>query len=86
MTEEVASTLQDLEEQREYYAENLYAVDLDDIAAWKTSGLAMLVQDETLYTEQFDSLIHRMVTGGMSVDSFIKECNRYIEMVYSERK
>ena len=40
MTEEVASMLQDLEEQREYYAENLYAVDLDDIAAWisKVSG------------------------------------------------
>ena len=86
MTEEVASTLQDLEEQREYYAENLYAVDLDDIAAWKASGPAMLVQDETLYTDQINSLINRMVTGGMSVDVFISECNRYIDMVYAERQ
>lgn len=86
MTEEVASMLQDLEEQREYYAENLYAVDLDDIAAWKASGPAMLVQDETLYTDQINSLINRMVTGGMSVDAFISECNRYIDMVYAERQ
>ena len=86
MTEEVASTLQDLEEQCEYYAENLYAVDLEDIAAWKTSGPAMLVQDETLYTDQINSLINRMVTGGMSVDAFISECNRYIDMVYAERE
>lgn len=83
---ELTDAIQAQEEERDALMQSLYLVDAEDIAAWQRDGMAMLVQDESLFTAQLSDFVHRLAAGGMTVDTFIRECDRYISMVYAENE
>ena len=83
---ELTDAIQALEEERDALMQNRYLIGAEDIAAWQRDGMAMLVQDESLFTAELNTTVHRLAAGGMTVDAFISECNRYISMVYAENE
>jgi len=83
---ELTDAIQALEEERDTLLQSQYLIDAEDIAAWQRDGMAMLVQDESLFTGEINDTVHRLAAGGMTVDAFISECNRYISMVYAENE
>lgn len=74
-----------LQAQRNMVEEQLYLIDSEDIAAWHAHANAMVILEESLYTDELSQLVDRLASGSLSVDAFISECNRYVSMVYSER-
>ena len=61
-----------------------YQMDAEDLAAWHVTESALVVQQETVYTDELRQLVNRLASGSLTVDAFINECNRYVEMVYAE--
>lgn len=74
-----------LQAQRNMVEEQLYLIDSEDTAVWQAHANAMVIQEESLYTDELSQLVDRLASGSLSVDAFISECNRYVSMVYSER-
>ena len=63
---------------------NKYWLTAEDLEAWHTTEKALVIQQETVYTDELRQLVDRLVAGSMTMDAFISECNRYVDMVYAE--
>ncbi len=84
-TVEVKDRIASLQEELEACEVNKYAVSAEQLAAWKNTVQYLAIPEENLYSEQLDTLVKRLADGNMPVDDFLKECNKYIQMVYMER-
>ena len=85
--EDDADTLEALDElraEREYLEKNRYWLDAEDLEAWHVTESALVIQQETVYSDELSQLVDRLVSGSMNLDAFISECNRYVDMVYAE--
>lgn len=77
-------TLDELRAELSSLEPNRYRLDAEDLAAWHITERALVIQQETVYTDELSQLVDRLVAGSMTMDAFIGECNRYVNMVYAE--
>ena len=74
-----------LEQEREFIADNLYLIDQEDIAAWQKAAAAIVIPQENLYTQEIMQLRDRLLQGNLTLDGFLDQCSRHMEMLYAER-
>lgn len=74
-----------LEQERDYNAGNLYLIDAADIAAWQKAAAAIVIPEENFYTQEIMQMRDRLLQGNLSLDGFLDQCSRHMEMVYAER-
>lgn len=84
-TVEVKDRMAAIQEELKSCEEYKYAVSPEQLAAWKNTVQYLAIPEENLYSDQLDTLVKRLADGNMPVDDFLKECNKYIQMVYMER-
>lgn len=85
-TVEVKDTIANLEQERTYLEEHPYSTSPEQIANWQELVKYVAIPEDTLFSsEQLDTLVRRLTDGNLPVDDFLRECNKYVQMVYMER-
>ena len=84
-TTEVAQQLTELRASKAEAEKYRNIIDVEDIAAWKQVAGNIVVPEENYFTADLKKLVERLSTGNLTVDGFVQEGNRYVEMVYQER-
>ncbi len=85
-TTEVKDEISNLEQERTWLEENPYSISPEQIANWQEMVKYLAIPEDTLFSnEQLDTLVKRLTDGNLPVDDFLRECNKYIQMVYMER-
>lgn len=85
-TVEVKDEIAALEQERTWLEENPYSTSPEQIANWQEMVKYLAIPEDTLFSnEQLDTLVKRLTDGNLPVDDFLRECNKYIQMVYTER-
>jgi len=85
-TTEVKDEIARLERERTRLEEHPYAISPEQIANWQEMVKYVAIPEDTLFSsEQLDTLVRRLTDGNLPVDDFLRECNKYVQMVYMER-
>lgn len=83
---EHAQRLQALELEIQGLAENLYIVTAEAIRQYQQYAPQLTVLENTLilYDESMSSLCGRLAYGNMTLDAFVEQANRHVQMIYTE--
>lgn len=84
-TAEIKDQMASLAYEREWRGKHPYLVSPEQLAFWKEAVQSLAIPEEDLYSDQLDTLVMRLTDDNMPLDDFIRECNKYIQMVYMER-
>ncbi len=84
-TAEIKDQIAELEYERDWRGKHPYLVSPEQLAFWKDAVQYLAIPEEELYSEQLDTLVKRLADDNMPLDDFIRECNKYMQMVYMER-
>lgn len=83
---EHAQRLQALELEIQGLEENLYIVTAEAIRQYQQYAPQLTVLENTLilYDESMSSLCGRLAYGNMTLDGFVEQANRHVQMIYTE--
>lgn len=84
-TAEIKDQIAALTDERDWRGKHPYLVSPEQLAFWKDAVQSLAIPEEDLYTDQLDTLVKRLADDNMPLDDFLRECNKYMQMVYMER-
>jgi len=85
-TPEVKDEIANLEWERSRLEKNPYSITPEQIANWQELVKHLIIPEDNLFSaEQMDTLVRRLTDGNLPVDDFLRECNKYVQMVYMEQ-
>lgn len=84
-TEAVKEALAELRQRQAEAEKSRYIIDAADIAAWRQMAQNIIVPEENEWSDDLQRLTERLAAGSLTVEGFVREGNRYFEMLEQER-